>query len=190
MSLVQNAAAAAPTPRPSPLPAPPSSVERLGGPTPLTADRIARPTAQPMPGAPSRDPPAADAALPVIIAAAVVAGGALALLGPLDVVAAGAVGAVRTAAPALGRGAAYAQSALRDAALNYREAAGDVMKLDLRDPHAVGKALGKQAWQATEEVVRGGVSGAALGGGVWVADKLGAVAANIWTRERTHEPGR
>jgi hypothetical protein len=163
--------------QPVPVPGPAPSAAPDVGPSGL-----ARPRAEPSPAARSTAISSGGAGLPVLIAAGLLAGGTIAVAPALEGSAAATLAAARGIGAAFGHDA-YAATALRDFAAKYRAGAAHVAHLDVRDPHAVGSALGAQAWTSTEELVRGAISGAVMGGSAWAAGKLCGLAASAAQRQ-------
>jgi hypothetical protein len=124
--------------------------------------------------------------LPVLAAAAVIGAGAVVAFPAIEFGAGAAAEAASALRGSLGRGADYVKSAVTDISAEYRAGAGRVATLEVRDPHAVGKAIGAQAWTSTEEAVRGSIAGAAFGGTAWAAGKLCSWAAGALTGHQPH----
>jgi len=114
--------------------------------------------------------------LPVLAAAALVAGGAVVALPTLEAAAVGIAAGAERFGSAFARGNGFAKTTARALATEYRAAAGSVASARFTDPQELGKALGAQCWTATEELGRSIVVGAGLAGGAWAARKITAVA--------------
>jgi hypothetical protein len=177
------------TPRPEPQapPRPPLAAPTTVG---LSADRIARPQAQASPASLDRHPPDATAALPILAAAGLIAGGVV-LAGPALAAGGAEVGVAASALGARASAASsFVQTAAREAATRYHTAAEHVAKLDYRDPHVVGAAVGNQAWTSSEELVRGALVGLGFAGGTWAAKSAGnaihAALGALGPHERAH----
>jgi hypothetical protein len=185
MSLVPSdvIAPVAPLPQagPTPRPAAPREVPTSA----LGSDRIARPVAQPSPGEPSRVPLDSTAAMPVLCAVGLLAGGAVVAALPMLEAGSAAAETLSAARSALSKSGPYATTALRDFAAKYRESAAHVRDLKLSDPHVLGETLGSQAWTSTEEVVRSAITGAGLGTGAWAAQKVCSAIADA-VKHRLH----
>jgi hypothetical protein len=72
------------------------------------------------------------------------------------------------------KGRGFLAAAGRALGAEYRAAAAKFAEPGVRDPQQLGKALGAQAWTATEEFGRGSIVGAGLTGGAWAAHQVGA----------------
>ncbi len=182
LSSISASFAAAPTPGPIPERAPSAPQ----APASLRPDSVARPVALPSPGHANRQHLGADAALPVLAAAVVIGAGAVVALPAIGLGAGALAEAASTLGGSLGRGADYVKTAVTDISAEYRAGAGRLARLEVRDPHAVGKAIGAQAWTSTEETVRGSIAGAAFGGSAWAAGKLCSWAADALTGNQRH----
>lgn len=179
---------------PSPIPQAGSAPRAPAGnavPTPLRTDGIAPPVARALQAPPpSHGAPDPVGSLPVVVAAGLVAGGAVVALPALEVAGGMVAAGVRTVGASLAKSGPYATTALRDFATKYREGAAEVRGLKLGDPHVLGETLGAQAWMSTEEIARSTVVGAGLGGGAWAAQKLCSAVADAITRRPDHAAQR
>jgi hypothetical protein len=188
MSFIGPAAQPSLVPRPQPQapPRPPATADAV---TP-SVDRIARPQAAPSPGSADRRPADPAAAVPILVAAGALAGGAVLAAAPA-LAAAGEAGSAAAAVSArLSRAGAYVQTAAREGATHFRAAAEHVTRLDYRDPHAVGAALGEQAWTASEELARGAIVGAGVASGTWAAKTVAGAALAAFDTHRSHDRAR
>jgi hypothetical protein len=151
-------------------------------------DRILRPDAAPSPAPAVGASAHGGDALPVLVAAGLLVGGAAVALPALDLAGAGALGA--RALGGVAGGGRYVRDAVVDFATAYRTGAARLKSVELRDPHAVGKSLGEQAWTSTEEGLRSGVTGAIFGGSAWAAGQLCALAMHAFASRTGHADRR
>lgn len=152
----------------------------------LGADRIDVPVArQPAPPGHSGPPARADSR-PLLLAGAVVAAGVAVIAAPELEAAFAASEGLAAVGAVLARGGAFLADVGREIGPAFRAGASKFTDLKYTDPKELGRALGEQAWTATEELGRGSLVGAGLAGGAAAAHQLGASVVHLIDEHRSH----